>query len=74
MKKQGLGSVLVFGGGIIPDEDVPALKKKGVAAVFGPGTPTDDIVAFLRQRLAPAPAAVSKAVAAPAAKRRGAKR
>lgn len=51
MKKQGLGSVLVFGGGIIPDEDVPALKRKGVAAVFGPGTPTDDIVAFLRERL-----------------------
>ncbi|TPW20960.1 MAG: methylmalonyl-CoA mutase, C-terminal domain [Elusimicrobia bacterium] len=51
LKKEGLGSILVFGGGIIPDEDVPALKKKGVAAVFGPGTPTDDIVAFLRAKL-----------------------
>ena len=67
LKKEGLGDVLVFGGGIIPDEDVPLLKKKGVAAVFGPGTPTDDIAAFLRGRLdAPAPA--------PKAKGRGAKR
>ena len=66
LKKEGLGSVLVFGGGIIPDSDVPALKKKGVAAVFGPGTPTDDIVAFLRRRL--------DAPAAAPAKRRAAKR
>ncbi|TBR24381.1 cobalamin B12-binding domain-containing protein [bacterium] len=66
MKKEGLGSVLVFGGGIIPDEDVAALKKKGVAGVFGPGTPTDDIVAFLRARLDAAPA--------PTPKRRAAKR
>ncbi|MBI3300262.1 MAG: cobalamin B12-binding domain-containing protein [Elusimicrobia bacterium] len=57
MKKQGLGGVLVFGGGIIPDEDVAALKKKGVAGVFGPGTPTDAIVAFLRERLDAAPKA-----------------
>ena len=51
LRKEGLKDVLVFGGGIIPDEDVPALKKKGVAAVFGPGTPTDDIVSFLRAKL-----------------------
>src|SRR5882724_10429767 len=37
LKDSGLEKVLVFGGGIIPDEDVPKLKKKGVAAVFGPG-------------------------------------
>lgn len=51
LKKEGLKGVLVFGGGIIPDEDVAPLKKKGVAAVFGPGTPTDEIVSFLRERL-----------------------
>ena len=70
LKKEGLGSTLVFGGGIIPDEDVPALKKKGVAAVFGPGTPTDDIVAFLRAKLDPS---TSLRTDAPI-KRRGAKR
>lgn len=51
LRKEGLKHVLVFGGGIIPEGDVPALKKKGIAAVFGPGTPTDDIVAFLRSAL-----------------------
>lgn len=56
LRKEGLKRVLVFGGGIIPEEDVPALKKKGVAGVFGPGTPTDDIVAFLRRRLGSKPA------------------
>ena len=67
LRKEGLSDVLVFGGGIIPDEDVPVLRKKGVAEVFGPGTPMDAIVTFLRQRL-DAPAAASKA------KGRGAKR
>ncbi|MFH2203744.1 MAG: cobalamin B12-binding domain-containing protein [Elusimicrobiota bacterium] len=52
LKKSGLDNVLVLGGGIIPDEDVPLLKKKGVAEVFGPGTSTDDIVSFLRARFA----------------------
>lgn len=66
LKKEGLKGVLVFGGGIIPDSDVAPLKKKGVAAVFGPGTPTDEIVSFLRQRLADG--------AAPAGQRRAAKR
>ena len=67
LRKEGLSDVLVFGGGIIPDEDVPVLKKKGLAEVFGPGTPMETIVTFLRQRL-DAPAAASKP------KVRGAKR
>lgn len=50
LNKNGLGSILVFGGGIIPDEDIPRLKKHGVAEIFGPGTSTDDIVTFLRAR------------------------
>ncbi len=51
LKKKGLRDVLVFGGGIIPDEDVPALKKKGVHEVFGPGTPLASIVDYLSKTL-----------------------
>src|SRR5438445_11423194 len=41
--------VLVVLGGIIPDADIPALKEQGVAAVFQPGAPLDQIVQFIRQ-------------------------
>lgn len=51
LRKSGLGRVLLFGGGIIPDEDVPRLKKRGIDEVFGPGTPTSAIVDYLRERL-----------------------
>lgn len=44
----GLQDVKVIVGGIIPDEDVAALKAQGVSAVFGPGTSTDDIVSYIR--------------------------
>ena len=50
--QQGLGDVLVFLGGIIPEEDVPALLELGVRGVFGPGTPTDEVVAFIRKEIA----------------------
>lgn len=43
--------VLLFGGGIIPDEDVPALKEAGFQAIFGPGTSTQDIVAYVREHV-----------------------
>lgn len=49
LEAQGASDILLFGGGIIPDEDVPKLKELGVAAVFGPGTSTQEIVDFLRQ-------------------------
>ncbi|GEM84403.1 MAG: methylmalonyl-CoA mutase [Meiothermus sp.] len=49
LKEQGADDILLFGGGIIPDEDVPYLKEMGVAGVFGPGTSTQDIVEFLKQ-------------------------
>lgn len=48
LKEQGADDVVVFGGGIIPDEDVPRLKEAGVHALFRPGTPMDEIVGFLR--------------------------
>ena len=51
LRKSGLDEVLVFGGGIIPDEDVPRLKKAGVDRVFGPGTPLQAIVDYLNEKL-----------------------
>ncbi len=49
LDEQEAGDILLFGGGIIPDEDVPKLKEIGVAEVFGPGTPTGEIVEFIRE-------------------------
>lgn len=49
LEEQGASDILLFGGGIIPDEDVPKLKELGVAAVFGPGTNTQEIVDFLKR-------------------------
>ncbi len=51
LDEKGLNDVVLFGGGIIPPEDVPELEKLGVDRVFGPGTPTDDIVAYVRERM-----------------------
>jgi methylmalonyl-CoA mutase C-terminal domain/subunit len=48
LKAKGLADVMVFAGGIIPDEDIAPLKAAGVAAVFGPGTNTDAVVEFIR--------------------------
>jgi methylmalonyl-CoA mutase cobalamin-binding domain/chain len=49
LRQAGLGHVGVLVGGIIPEADVPKLRELGVARVFGPGTPLDEIVAFLRE-------------------------
>lgn len=48
LREQGAGDIKVIAGGIIPEEDVPFLKSKGVLAVFGPGTRIQEIAAFLR--------------------------
>lgn len=48
LKAKGLDDVMVFAGGIIPDEDVEPLKQAGVRAVFGPGTNTDYVVEYIR--------------------------
>jgi len=40
--------ILVLGGGIIPDEDIPALKEAGIAEVFGPGTTTTQIIDYIK--------------------------
>jgi len=52
LRAAGLDDVLVLVGGIIPDDDIPALREQGVSAVFGPGTNTADIVRFIRTALA----------------------
>jgi methylmalonyl-CoA mutase C-terminal domain/subunit len=49
LRANGQERVKVFLGGIIPDEDVPLLKRMGVAGIYGPGTSTDDIVRDVRQ-------------------------
>lgn len=50
MRSEGLGDVPVLVGGIIPDEDIPALEAAGVAKIFGPGAHLDDIVEFIQNR------------------------
>jgi len=49
MKEKGLGDVLLFGGGIIPEDDIPGLRRQGVERIFQPGASLDDIVAYLRE-------------------------
>jgi methylmalonyl-CoA mutase C-terminal domain/subunit len=52
LRENGMEDVLLVAGGIIPDEDVPALREMGIRGVFGPGTSTDTIVAFIRDNVA----------------------
>ena len=49
LREQGADDVIVTGGGIIPDEDVPFLEEQGVARVFGPGTSTKEIVRYIQE-------------------------
>lgn len=51
LQEKGVGDIPVLAGGIIPDEDLPALKEMGIAGVFGPGTSTQEIVEFINQTL-----------------------
>lgn len=51
MHKRGLSDLPVFLGGIIPEDDIPALLDMGVKGVFGPGTSTQSIIAFIRKTL-----------------------
>ncbi len=51
LKKRGKGDVMLLLGGIIYEEDFPALKEMGVAGIFVPGTPLKDIVEFVREKI-----------------------
>jgi len=53
LRENQMDDVLLLVGGIIPDQDIPGLKKQGVTAVFQPGTPMDDIVKFIRENVKP---------------------
>jgi methylmalonyl-CoA mutase C-terminal domain/subunit len=51
LRENDMEDVLVVAGGIIPDEDTPALNEMGIKGIFGPGTSTDTIVAFIRENV-----------------------
>jgi methylmalonyl-CoA mutase, C-terminal domain len=51
LRERGIDDVVVFGGGIIPDEDVPELERLGVARIFTPGATTTDIVDWVREHV-----------------------
>lgn len=51
LREHDMDDVLVVAGGIIPDEDVPALNEMGIQGVFGPGTPTHDIIRFIHENV-----------------------
>jgi len=53
LREYDMDDVLVIAGGITPDEDAPALREMGITGIFGPGTPTDEIVRFVRENAAP---------------------
>ena len=51
LREKGADDILVFGGGVIPHEDIPGLKAAGVVEVFTPGTSTMDVVEFLKKHV-----------------------
>ncbi|HTY53731.1 MAG TPA: cobalamin B12-binding domain-containing protein [Candidatus Binataceae bacterium] len=55
LKEKGAGDVVVFGGGIIPDDDAAKLKEQGVAQIFTPGASTEDIIKWVRENVSPRP-------------------
>lgn len=50
LKERGAEDIVVFGGGIIPDDDIPKLENMGVARIFTPGASLEEVVAFVRER------------------------
>ncbi len=57
LREKDATDIVVFGGGIIPDDDIPELEAEGVAKIFTPGTKTSDIVEWVRSTVGPATAA-----------------
>ncbi len=51
LKEKGVGDILLFAGGIIPDDDVPTLKEMGIQGIFGPGTLAEEIIEFVKQHV-----------------------
>jgi len=53
LKEKGANDIKVFGGGVIPEDDIPGLKAAGISAVFTPGTSTEDIVKWVNESIKP---------------------
>jgi len=51
LREKGVKDLLVLGGGVIPEEDIPALKAAGIREVFGPGTTTEAIVKYVQDHV-----------------------
>ena len=51
LKAKGMGDVLVIGGGVIPEDDIPGLEKSRVNAIFTPGTPTKNVIDFIKENV-----------------------
>jgi methylmalonyl-CoA mutase C-terminal domain/subunit len=51
LQEKDMSRILVMGGGVIPQEDIPNLKKAGISEVFGPGTSTETIIAYIKDNL-----------------------
>ena len=51
LKEKGAENILVMGGGVIPQDDIPALKQAGIREIFGPGTSTEAIVSFVKENV-----------------------
>lgn len=54
LREKGAGDILVFGGGIIPVDDIPGLKEAGIKEIFLPGASTEDIIQYIREIVPPA--------------------
>lgn len=53
LRQKDIQDVVVFGGGIVPPEDIPVLKQRGVSAIFTPGTTTEEIITWVRAHVRP---------------------
>ncbi len=53
LRENNVDDIVVFGGGIIPDDDVPELLERGIKAIFKPGTSTEDIIGWVRENIKP---------------------
>ena len=51
LKDENVDDMLIIGGGVIPEDDIPFLKESGIESVFTPGTPTKDVVEFIKGNL-----------------------
>jgi len=51
LKEQNAEDIIVIAGGVIPEEDIPVLKEKGIKAVYTPGTPTKDIIEYIKNNV-----------------------